>query len=224
MKKFNWQLLFFCSLILLTPWFWRLLLANQTITFFVCLVSVLLFYFNRFKKGQLLLLVCFFLLLGMQLVGVERRDLLSLDNDQQRVQQMRLGEYPPIRIGQVWIPLAHWLEGRSETILFYRIKQNVFELIDPNLYFFANHPRERAGMDEFEKLPFFFFPLFVFGFLSELGKKGLGYYFLFLILPVLLLSVWGNIGRLGPFCLFPFLMISIFDGCWFLAKKICSRA
>ena len=91
--------------------------------------------------------------------------LTLLNNDQIRIKDMRLKSYPPVYLTfdtkTLWIPVAHWFEERKESIAFFRILKNVSETVDLNLYFFANHPRERVGYNEFEKFPYIFIPAFL---------------------------------------------------------------
>jgi hypothetical protein len=150
------------------------------------------------------------------------QDLVYLDNDEQRVQQMRLREYPLVRITlfgkTLWIPAAHWLEERKEVIIFYRLEKNFFETIDPNLYFFSNHPRERIGVSEFEKFAYIVLPIFLYGLYLVIKKKR---YFLlaYLFISLGIISVIGHDSLLGPFLLFPFISLSVFVGLIDLHQK-----
>lgn len=213
----------FFVLLLITPWFWRIVKINVWIALFVLLAFLAVLYSRKFSKLGFFSVFFMIILLVFQLKTTRKTDFFYLDNDQQRVQQVRLSEYPPIKIDlggkTIWLPVGYWLEGRPESIAFYRAKQNFFELVDSNLYFFANHPRERVGVEEFEKLPYIFLPFFIAGLLVQANKKNWWHYLCFLILPVLILTFWGNVSALGPFLLFPFLIISVFDGFCFLILK-----
>lgn len=46
------------------------------------------------------------------------------------------------------------------------LETNFFETVDPNYYFFANHPLERVGVNETEKLSSLLLPFFIVGLLS----------------------------------------------------------
>ncbi len=136
---------------------------------------------------------------------------------------MRTREYRLVSIGllnkRFSLPIGYWLEGSPASIGFSRIKESFFELLDPNLYFFGSHPRERVGADEFEKLPLLFLPFLALGLLEEIRRRPKWFYWSFFILPVFFLSFWGNRSPLGPFSLLPFLMINIFDGFNYLVRK-----
>ena len=204
-------------------WIWKALPVSFGIFILLVGASVLAY---RFIKGKgklfgflfLLLLIVFF-----QWKTTSPTSLTVLLNDDIRLKDQRLKEYPPvfIKVGSktIWIPVAHWFEGRKETIAVFRLANNFSEVIDPNLYFFANHPRERVGVSEFEKFPFIFFPFFVVGILTTVGLKRFKTYFWSLILTILLLSLLGNKNQLGPFVLFPFIVSLSAIGGEYLIKK-----
>lgn len=121
-------------------------------------------------------------------------------------QQYRVRAYPPPKI----LPLANWLELRPETLAFYKIEQNISEIVDPNLYFFANHPRERIGVQEKELFPYIFLPAFILGLLKINKKNTIPY--AIAASPIVLISTIGNSNPLGPFTLFPLFAVSIAQG------------
>jgi hypothetical protein len=136
---------------------------------------------------------------------------------------MRVNEYPPlhVRIGEktIWISLANWFELRKESIAFSRIEKNFSQVVDPNLYFFANHPRERVGIKEFEKFPYIFIPFFLVGIFSLIKNRSTGFLKISkliliasLTLPIILISLIGHKNPFGSFTLFPFLTIAISFG------------
>lgn len=47
--------------------------------------------------------------------------------------------------------------------LSYKLHRNFFANLNPNLYFFNSHPRERSGIEEFKKYLPFFLPFFIIG-------------------------------------------------------------
>jgi len=138
---------------------------------------------------------------------------------------MRLKEYPPVKLSLAdrtfWIPAAHWLENRRESIAFFRILDNISYVVDPNLYFFANHPRQRVGIKEFEKFPYILTPFFVIGlfqlFRSEKDRPFLS---VMIMVPLVIISFIGNINSLGPFCLFPVIVVAVVSGLGQLYKLL----
>jgi len=215
---------FLLLLFLLTPWFWQLIKFNPWFSFLVIFTSLCLFLsLQKEKKALKIVLVLSFIgLFFFQVEHTPKRDLFYLDNTQQGIVQMRTKEYREIGISlfgnYFFPPIGYWLEESPTSVAFYKIKESFFELLDPNLYFFASHPREKVGADEFEKLPLIFLPLLVLGLLTQLKKNPRWFYWIFFIFPVLFLSFWGSRSFLGPFSLLPFLLINIFEGFNYLLK------
>jgi hypothetical protein len=122
---------------------------------------------------------------------------LTYLNENEKIEQrQRMTGYP-----RYFYRFANWFEQRKEALIFYKMQENLFEVIDPNLYFFANHPRERVGIVEFEKFPYIYMPFLIIGifFISNLdiGVMVLS------ISPFILLSLIGNSNPMGPFSVFP---------------------
>lgn len=209
-------------------WIWRVFSLNPQAATSILLATALTLLFIKRPSAKIgfFFLISMVLLAFFQLTTTNVQDLDYLDNDEQRVQQMRLREYPPVRVTlfgkTLWIPVAHWFEQRKEAITFYRLEENFFEAIDPNLYFFSNHPRERVGLEEFEKFLYITFPFFLWGLTRYLEEKR------FLIIAtavpsLVLISMIGHSDPLGPFLLFPFISVSIYLGLeegYRLLKKI----
>lgn len=197
-----WPILFAT---LVNLWIWKMFLSNIFIALLSLTVSIAL-YFITSKLSKVFLLF-FALLIYLQWSTTSIRPLTELDNDEKRVQQDRLNAYPPVVLqiaGRAkWLPVAHWFEGRKESIAAFRILDNLGATLEPNIYFFANHPRERVGFTEFEKFPYILLPLFLFGLLTIIKTSNLNYFLAFFA-PVILLSFIGHRNNLGPFLLFPF--------------------
>lgn len=179
------------------------------------------------EKGGRKLIVSTSFLIGLLLISqlrlTDKISFTDLTNDEQRVQTMRLREYPPvyIRIGSktLWLPVAHWFEERKETLVFFGVLKNISEILDPNYYFFAKHPRERIG-GEFEKFPYILLPAFVVGTLVLVEKRKLTFFILSLIIPLTVFAVAGAGSALGAFLLFPFVSIAMTFGLAFGLKKV----
>ncbi|MDO8639200.1 MAG: hypothetical protein Q7R43_06500 [Candidatus Daviesbacteria bacterium] len=91
--------------------------------------------------------------------------------------------------------------------------RNISYSIDPNLYFFMSHPREKSGIDEFDKYAPFLLPFFIIGLLSyflSLGKYKL--LTIYLITAILLTGFITPHYKLGPVLLFPFVNLIIILG------------
>lgn len=203
-------------LILLTNlWVWRLL-DISLVVFTLTVVSCSVFLLANTPNKKTLFVICFSLLLLAQWKTTKRVELTRLTNDEQRIQQTRMiDEYPPVHftfLGKtVWLPIPHWFEERKESIAFFKIQKNLGEVLDFNLYFFANHPRERVGVAEFEKLPYLFIPLFLLGLTIGL-KKTSPLCLLSFLAPIALISLVGQDNPMGPFSLLPFFLATITVG------------
>lgn len=186
-------------------WIWKAFSSNLLI-FFVCVVSsALLIKSLTQKKYYLPALLSLCLLLFTQILTTEPMRLTDLSNDQIRVRDTRLNEYPPVNI-----PIAYWMEAKPITVALTRIRYNFLEQLDPNLYFFANHPRERVGVNEFERFPYIILPFFLVGVSVALRKHR--YLLVLSLIAVSITSVFGMSNILGNISLFPLLVVFIYIG------------
>jgi hypothetical protein len=172
------------------------------------------------RKNALLFTIGFLVIVALQVKSTHTESLLFLDSEARRIRDLRILEYPPVvlKFGDrnIQIPLGYWFEGRKESTYYYRLTKNLAEIVDPNLYFFANHPRERAGFKEFEKFPYILFPLFVIGTLVSIKLRNKKFLLASFIIPACVLTFIGSTNPFGPFSLFPFLTVSISIGVsWF---------
>lgn len=185
-------------------WVYQIFSKNFIVGIFTILLSIIfwLAYHNN-KKNYLQLGVVFVIIgLFLQYKTSCINSLTFLNENEKLQQQTRLRAYA----GKNYIlPLANWFELRQESIAFYKLEDNLAEAVDPNLYFFANHPRERVGIIEKEKFPYMLLPMFLLGFFS-LRRKHLPLTLLGLS-PLALISIIGNSNPMGPFTLFPFLAV-----------------
>jgi len=179
-------------------WVYKILAVNLFAGSLVILGSLALY---KKHNSFFLFLV---LLLIFQWKTTQKVSLTALSNDERRIQVMRLGEYPP-----KYLRIGYWLEGRKESIAWTRIANNFSEVVGPNVYFFANHPRERVGVREFEKFPYVFLPIFLWGLLEGRWNR---YFAMSFMAPVVLLSLIGSRSSIGPFSLMPFIVVGVAEG------------
>ncbi|MBI3443555.1 hypothetical protein HY008_02705 [Candidatus Woesebacteria bacterium] len=99
--------------------------------------------------------------------------------------------------------------------------ENTYQYLDWNYYFFAGHPRERVGVAEIEKLPWWLLPFFVSGLWSLPKDKKLllktGVWFLG---GIFFLSLFGLTDNLTSFFIFPPIAVVIALGARKLYEKI----
>ena len=204
------------ELLLITPWFWQIISQHRWLAILILLstISLTLARGSPRKIPTFIFIISLTSLLAWQLISVPHTPLTYLDNDQQRVQQLRLRAYPPISIQilnkRYYLPLAHWLEARPETTTFYRLRDNFSQLIDPSTYFFAGHPRERIGDIETEKFTFIWMPFFIIGCLLWL-RKPRPLFWLTIVLGVLGSLTWRSAVQ-QPVVLLPFITVIIIEG------------
>ena len=182
-------------------WIYKILFANFILGVLVIICTILLY------KGSKLFLLAFVLLLVFQVKTTRIYSLTNIANDDRRLIDLRLRAYP-----SKYLRVGHWLEERKESIALGRITRNLFENLDPNLYFFANHPRERVGIKEFEKFHFIFLAFFLFGLFDLIAARQWLSISLSFLLPLLILSFVGSQNILGPFSVFPFVAVCITTG------------
>lgn len=181
-------------------WIWKIFNFNFFIGLIVVCTSVSL-YFRFFK----ITLVLFILLLFIQYKTSSINSLTFLNDNEKMQQIVKMHAYPPSLYR-----LANWLENRPEALVFYKLEENLSEVVDPNMYFFANHPRERVGVVEYEKFAYILLPFFVLG-IVKLKRDDLKYLFIS-ISPLALICLIGGSSPIGPFSLFPFITVMTASG------------
>lgn len=209
--------LIFLLVLTLNFWIWKIFDSNIYLGVIIVLTTLVLYLFSlkQIKLNTLLLIFGIFILCIFQIKLTPKKDLFGFTNDQIRLRDMRLREYPPMRL-----PVAYWFEQRKEFVVYFRMKENLGEVLDTNLYFFANHPRSRVSVTEIEKFPYLYLPFFVFGVISLSQKKKYLFFLSSLFIPLVVLTIYGNRSLVGPFVLFPFLVVSIFEGINFIFQNL----
>ena len=178
------------------------------------------------EKFSYVFLIFFLVLLLFQWKTTTPQSLTILDNDEQRIRTERIKYYAPsehyVRVAFKRLDLVNFLEGDFNTAS-KRVQRNFFETIDPNIYFFGGHPRERVWANDFEKFAYIFaIPFFIGLYNLIILKKWLFFYGL--IICIVLLSIIGHKNQFGPFILFPFIVTSITSGLFILLDKIKGRS
>lgn len=197
-------------------WIWRIFQFNFLLCALLILLTFLLYLtiLENKKFKWYIVLGIFLIVFLFQWKTTTPQSLILLDNDEQRIQKTRLQFYNPsshyLRVLFARFNLKDFLEGDFNTVST-RLTRNFFESMDPNIYFFAGHPRERVWAKDFEKFPFFFAVPFFWGFYKLIQTKNLYFYFS-IIAPIILLSFIGHKNDIGPFSLFPVMVLSINSG------------
>lgn len=181
-------------------WLIRILNGSILIGILIVLTTIFLYYKKLVPSFIFLLLLIFF-----QYKTSSINPLTYLNEQEKTLQIQRMHGYP-----SKFARWANWLEARPEALVFYKLEANLKEAADPNLYFFANHPRERVGVVEYEKFPYLLLPFFIIGIFS--AEKEKLKYLLLSLTPLILISLIGNTNSFGPFSLFPFVAANISSG------------
>lgn len=91
--------------------------------------------------------------------------------------------------------------------------RNVSYILDPNLYFYRSHPREKAGIDEAEKYSPFVLPFFIIGILFLITHAESYLPLIIYLLLAVFISGFIDPGcSLGPVLMFPFMNIFLYLG------------
>ena len=205
--------MYLAVVLVLNFWLFQVFRLNVFVGLLLFASTIAIDLWLKHKIDRRLPLLLFTTLLFLQFQTTVREPLDSLNLENQLLVQMRLREYP----------MAHLFESRPEPIIFFKIQENLGQTLDPNFYFFANHPRERVGVQEFEKFPYIFLPVLLIGIVHMIHRKVYKQLLLIAVVPILLLSLIGHKNSLGPLSLFPFLAIATSYGLAFLHKKLNAK-
>ena len=161
--KMTYQLKHFKSYIFLliltisNYWVWQIFSNNLVLGGVLLLIELGLFILitqkNLRKRYQTILFLSglFFLSLGAIFVkGNFDQTLLVTSPTEISILMQRHG-YLADGLGKIFTNkyVLHYYKDYSMAVGKY--ERNIFYSLDPNLYFFRSHPREKAGIDEYEK-------------------------------------------------------------------------
>lgn len=206
------KILIFLSvlIIFINPWWWVIVQKDLLIGILVFILSIITPFFYNGSK-----FVLFFLILNILLISTIFRQALDESifrlSPQEIQQQNKRHEFYAHNLGKVYknrISLSYF---KNYNYPLYKVERNFFANLDPNLYFFASHPRERVEVNEFEKYMFVFLPFFVIGLtflIYSLRLKIISYLISILFLSAFISSSY----KLGPILLFPIINFMIVVG------------
>lgn len=193
-------------------WIWRIAKSNLLLGLVLISLSLALAYLS--KKFNLKIFLFF---LGLIAVITYHILILGFDQGLRNITlegEKRLGE----RHGYFAINLGPIFQNKF-TLRFYKdispylnvYQSNVFNSLSPNLYFFANHPREREKIHEFNMYFSLFIIPFLVGLVIFLNKSNLlilGYFVFALLTTGLIRQDY----IFGPILLFPLINYFIVTG------------
>lgn len=152
--------------IALSFWFWKTVKADFFISMVVIFQSLLLLKFvsdQKFSSKLAVLLFTVLLFTGIFLIRNNLDNSLWVLNPTERVRFDRRHYYFAEELGKLYMNKFSLYYYTNLSTFLYKYQRNVFYNLDPNLYFFASHPRERSGIDSFEKYSPLFLPFFILG-------------------------------------------------------------
>ena len=184
-----------------------------------------LFFTQLQKKYLYIFFVLFLVLILFQAQTTTSNNLKDITNDEQRVQSQRKNLYHSrfhiIRLLFFKFPLVEFFEG-DLAVVKKKFQVHFFETFEPNVYFFAGHPRERIWANESYKFPFVLIIPFILGVFGILNRRFFYFHLLFLISAVFL-GIAGHFNPMGPFLVFPFLVFLIYFGANFLLLALLKK-
>ncbi len=201
-------------------WIWRVF----TISPLVCLLlvmSTLLAFLSYTDRGKIKIffLVSLITVVFLQYRNTDNRSLYYLTNEEREIQRLRIGEYP-----KSMTRLGYWIEGRNESVAFFKAMRNFGDVLNPSYYFFSNHPVERVGVKEYEKFPYILSPFFVYGTILFVKKRQIPLCVLLFGIPIILTTYIGNYSTMGNISLFPAICLTSSLGFSSFFKKMNSLA
>lgn len=185
--------------------------------FLSILLSFFLYFF--FKKRRFFLPVVLLTIILTFIATRQAYDESIFRNSALDIQQLnRRHEYYAKGLGKFYtnrISLGYY---KDYSIPLYKLKRNFFSNLDLNLYFFASHPRERAGVEEFSKYWPFFLLFFIIGLLYVVYKR-LKRILVYILVVSLISAVISPYYNLGPILFFPVVNVIITLGILLSLKK-----
>lgn len=207
------KILLFLGITLLNFWIWKIFKENLFLGILLIVLSVGLYYLNDKKinfKLVLIFIILFIITSSITLFLGFDKDLFSNNPEEKILQRTRHG-YLSSELGFLFqnkISLNYFV-NIYPTIS--NLQYNLAYALNPNLYFFANHPRETSSVEESEKYFFILAPFFIIGLLEIIFMKKL--LVIVYIIITICISLFMSPGFfLGPILLFPVINLLIYLG------------
>lgn len=214
MKLFrNKELLILLFVIILNPWWWVVIQRNLLVGILVFSLSFVNFiYFWQIESKKLIFLLIMLTMAVFFIAAREAFDESIFSKSALDIQQYyKRHEFYAKELGKIYtnrISLAYF---KDFNLPIYKLQHNFFANLDPNLYFFKSHPRERIGVEEFEKYLPIFLPFFLVGFLYIICKS-LPKILIYTVIISLISSLISPKFNLGPILFFPIINFMVTIG------------
>lgn len=192
--------------ILLNPWWWIIIQRNFWVGPVVFILSLVVFiYFWQIKSSKLLLLLLVLTAVLFFIAVKEAFDESIFRNSALDIQQYnKRHEFYANNLGKIYTNRFSLTYFKEYNFPFTKLQRNFFANLDPNLYFFKSHPRERLGVEEFKKYSPIFLPFFLVGALFSIYVLSPGI-LIYSVSILLLSSIVSPKYYLGPILFFPIL-------------------
>lgn len=198
---------------LTNPWWWIIFQRNLWVSILVFILSVAVFiYFWQVRSKKLFLSI---LLLSTILFFVAVNDAFDENifrNSALDIQKIsKRHEFYANGLGKLYKNRFSLAYFENYSLPFSKLQRNLFANLDPNLYFFASHPRERIGVEEFKKYFPIFLPFFFIGVIYSIYILSPNL-FIYSISILLMSSIISSKYNLGPVLFFPLISYMITIG------------
>ena len=202
-------------------WIWRIFTHDQVLGIVLVLLTGSLYMSlgkNLFLKVTILLFIIASILTIKS--GFDKDLLVTTYDEENKLNDRH--PYFAAELGNIYLNKFGTFINKKISPLFYQYETNFFSSLDLNLYFFASHPRERPGVEEFKKYNFLFLPVFLVGtfFIAQKKPKIV---LIYLLTAGFISGFISQSYKLGPVLLFPFFTTLIVFGLQQVILKIQNR-
>lgn len=183
---------------LINAWIWKILSNNLLIGIALVILSIQIYLLSEqnIRKSTVVPTLIFSIIITFFSLNYGLDQKLKHDTPEEIFQINQRRSYYPLSVGRIF-------ENRP-TLTIYKFNRNLSYNLDPNLYFFATHPRERSGIAEFKKYSFLLFPFFIIGIISLIIKKNT-FLITYLTSATIISALITPSFKFGPLLFFPFL-------------------
>lgn len=191
-------------IIISSPWWWVVIQRNISVGLLDFILSIILFlYFQKLKSKKIFLSVFVLtIILFLTTIG-EAFDRSILQNSSFDIQKYnKRHEFYASGLGKIYTNRFSLAFFKNYNFPISKLQKNFFANLDPNLYFFASHPRERPGVEEFKKYSPIFLPFFLIGIFYSIYILSLEI-LIYSLAIALISSIISPAFNLGPILFFP---------------------
>ena len=209
------------GVIFLNFWIWKIIQENPLIAIILIILTFLLFkLIDKGSKPLVLTVIIFlFLVLSFIMLGFNFDKSIQTITPEDEVKLNDRHFYYSEELGRVFLNRKVLNFYKNYSLPMYKFERNLFSNLDPNLYFFASHPRERAGIYEFEKYSFILLPFFIIG-VMMLIYRGSIWAACYLVAATLVSAFVSSNYVLGSILFLPLINVSIGLGIMQVFKRI----